>query len=232
VCKVLHAVQGCHSVAMVKTSKNPKIYHITHIRNLDGILEDNVLWSDAKRLELGLECEIVGMSEIKRRRLEELEVKCHSGTMVGEYVPFYFCPRSVMLYILHMGNHPDIHYREGQGPIIHLQADLKAAVKWATDNRIRWAFSDINAGTYAAQFYDDLGQLDDVIDWAAVEAVNWRDTAIQEYKQAEFLTYESFPWELVERIGVCNNDVRRQVIEKLGNRGFPEVGIERDWYYN
>jgi len=84
---------------MVKMQKKPKIYHITHIQNLNNILNDKMLWSDSKRLEFGLDCEIVGMSEIKRRRLEELEVKCHSGTMVGEYVPFYFCPRSIMLYI-------------------------------------------------------------------------------------------------------------------------------------
>ena len=211
--------------------KNPKIYHITHISNLDTILGDKVLWSDAKRLELGLDCEIVGMSEIKRRRLEELDVKCHSGTMVGEYVPFYFCPCSIMLYILHMGNHPGIDYREGQGPIIHLQADLKAAVKWATDNRIRWAFSDINAATYVAQFYDDLSQLNNVINWSAVEATDWRDAAIQEYKQAEFLTYESFPLGLVEKIGACNRRIRDQVIKKLGNRASPEVSIERNWYY-
>ena len=216
---------------MAKIPKNPKIYHITPIGNLNNILSYDVLWSDAKRLELGLECEIVGMSEIKRRRLEELEVKCHSGTMVGEYVPFYFCPRSIMLYILYMGNHPGIDYREGQDPIIHLQADLKASVKWATNNRIRWAFSDINAGTYAAQFYDDLSQLNDIIKWSAVEATVWCDAAIKEYKQAEFLIYESFPWELVEKIGVCNHRIRDQVIEKLGNGASPEVSIEKDWYY-
>jgi len=216
---------------MVKIPKNPKIYHITHIDNLENILRDEVLWSDAKRLELGLECEIVGMSEIKRRRLEEHEVKCHSGTMVGEYVPFYFCPRSIMLYILYMGNQPGIDYREGQRPIIHLQADLKAAVKWATDNRIRWAFSDINAGTYVAQFYDDLSQLNDVINWSAVEAADWHDAAIKEYKQAEFLTYESFPLGLVEKIGVCNNSIRDQVIDKLGDTASLEVSIEKEWYY-
>jgi len=216
---------------MAKIPKNPKIYHITHIDNLDNILRDKVLWSDAKRLEFGLECQIVGMSKIKKARLEEAEVKCHSGTKVGEYVPFYFCPRSVMLYILRMGNHPDIDYHEGQGPIIHLQADLKAAVKWATDNGIRWAFSDINARTSFAQFYNDMSQLNDVINWSAVEATYWRDAAIQEYKQAEFLTYESFPWELVEKIGIYNRRVRGQVIEKLGSRASPEVSIEKDWYY-
>ena len=61
-------------------------------------------------------------------------------------MPFYFCPRSIMLYILHMGNHPDISYREGQGPIIHLQADLMASIQWAEKHKVRWAFSDRNAG--------------------------------------------------------------------------------------
>ncbi len=85
---------------------DPKIYHITHLRNLPEIIQSGCLWSDAKRLELCLDCEIVGMSAIKQRRLKEIEVDCNSGTKVGEYVPFYFCPRSIMLYILHMGNHP------------------------------------------------------------------------------------------------------------------------------
>lgn len=190
-----------------------------------------MLWSNAKRIELGLDCEIVGMSEIKKRRLNELEVKCHAGTMVGEYVPFYFCPRSIMLYILHMGNHPDINYSEGQEPIIHLQADLEATVKWAINNGIRWAFSDINAGTFAAQFYKDSNLLNEIVNWAAVEATDWRDTAIQEYKQAEFLVYESFPLELVEKIGVCNNGMRDRVIRTIGDMAQLTISVENAWYY-
>jgi hypothetical protein len=216
---------------MVMIPEKPKIYHITHIRNLDNILSDKMLWSDSKRMKLGLDCEIIGMSEIKSRRLKELEVKCHSGTKVGEYVPFYFCPRSIMLYILYMRNHPGIDYHEGQEPIIHLQADLKTAVKWATDSKIRWAFSDINAGTYAAQFYDNLDWLNDVINWSDVEATDWTDAAVKEYKQAEFLIYESFPWKLVEKIGVCNNRIRGQVIDKVGSTASIEISVEKEWYY-
>lgn len=215
---------------MTVVPENPKIYHITHIENLEGLLNNKVLWSDAKRLELGLGSEIVGMSEIKRRRLEELEVKCHSGTMVGEYAPFYFCPRSIMLYILYMGNHPDISYRGGQDPILHLQADLEATIQWANSRDIRWAFSDRNAGERIANFYNDPDDLDE-INWSAVEATDFRDMLIKEGKQAEFLVYELFPWELVEKIGVCNRGIRDQVLKKLGNRTSPEVSIERDWYY-
>jgi hypothetical protein len=214
---------------MTAMPENPKIYHITHIKNLEGILSDEVIWSDAKRLELGLGCEIVGMSEIKRRRLEELEVKCYSGTMVGEYAPFYFCPHSVMLYILYKGNHLDIDYREGQEPMIHLQADLKTAVKWANDNSIRWAFSDRNAGTYFAQFYKCVNDLDK-INWSAVENTDFRDMLVKEGKQAEFLMHESFPWKLVEKIGVCNNRARDQVVQKLGNKSLL-VSVETNWYY-
>lgn len=216
---------------MTEAPKNPKIYHITHVDNLENILRNKELWSDAKRLRLGLECKIVGMSKIKKARLEEAEVKCHRGTMVGEYVPFYFCPRSVMLYILYRGNLPDIDYHEGQEPIIHLQADLRTTVKWATDNGILWAFTDMNARTSYAQFYDDVSQLNDVINWSAVEAKVFRDMLVKEDKQAEFLVYESFPWELVERIGVCNSRIKDRVIEELGDRGSPEVSIEEDWYY-
>ncbi len=208
-----------------------KIYHITHINNLDNILSDQVIWSDAKRIEMGMDCEIVGMSKIKQRRFEEIEVTCHSGTKVGQYVPFYFCPRSVMLYILHMGNHPDIDYRGGQQPILHLQADLQDSIDWANRNNIRWAYSDINAGTYCAQFYNDPEQIDDIIDWSAVNATDWRDAKIQEYKQAEFLTYESFPWDLIEKIGVYNSNIKAQVMEKIKNVSTPKVCVKQDWYY-
>jgi ssDNA thymidine ADP-ribosyltransferase, DarT len=91
---------------VAKVPANPKIYHITHLRNLPQIVEAKKLWSDAKRIELGLQCDVVGISHIKQRRLTEIEVDCHAPTHVGDYVPFYFCPRSVMLFILHKGREP------------------------------------------------------------------------------------------------------------------------------
>lgn len=208
-----------------------KIYHITHLRNLRGILEAGLLWSDAKRLERGLDCEVVGMHAIKRRRLERLEVSCHPGTKVGDYVPFYFCPRSVMLYILHKGNHPDLDYTEGQRPIVHLQAGLQSTMDWAQEHDVRWAFSDRNAGTSYAEFFKrprDVAR----IDWKAVRSTDWRDPVVKEGKQAECLVYESFPWSLVEKIGVLSSNVAREVdtiLREAAHR--PSVSVERGWYY-
>jgi hypothetical protein len=215
---------------MAPVPDNPRIYHITHLQNLKGIVQAGVLWSDAKRIELALAAEVVGMSKIKQRRLTEIEVGCHPGTKVGEYVPFYFCPRSVMLYILHRGNHPETGYHGGQRPIIHLQADLRQVVQWADAHGRRWAFTAQNAGTRYVDSYRSVAELSR-IDWTAVQSTDWRSPATRERKQAEFLLWESFPWSLVECIGVIDREMQRQVAEVLQESPWrPDVRVEPTWY--
>jgi hypothetical protein len=216
---------------MAQVPDQPKIYHITHLHNLMQIIADGGLWSDAERIRRSLNCQIVGMSEIKRRRLEELKVPCHPGTNVGQYVPFYFCPRSIMLYILSQQNHPDLAYREGQQPIVHLQADLRAVVQWAQEQQINWAFSTSNAGARYASFYASLDNLHEV-NWAAIAATDFRSTVVQDGKQAEFLVYNRFPWKLIEKVGVHNQTVKDEVVKTLASADFvPSISHEPNWYF-
>ncbi len=216
---------------MCRVPANPKIYHITHLDNLPEILRSGRLLSDAQRVTCGLGCEIVGMPRIKQRRLEEIEVGCNPGTRVGQYVPFYFCPRSIMLYILHMANHPDLTYHGGQQPIVHLEAEMLAATEWAEENGHYWAFSDRNAGTYLAKFYNSVDDLDQV-NWPAVAETDFRDPVIKEGKQAEFLVHASFPWELIEQIGVMDSGIKARAEQILHDAGHkPVVSVQRSWYY-
>jgi hypothetical protein len=209
----------------------PKIYHITYVDNLVQITRAGLIWSDARRIEGNVDCQIIGMSEIKQRRLEELPVSCHPGTKVGDYVPFYFCPRSIMLYILHRGNHPDISYRQGQNRIVHLQADLLDTVTWAKAHDVRWAFSNVNAGARYAEFFSDVAQLDQ-INWEAVGQDDFRNPVIKEGKQAEFLVFESFPWHLVEKVGVIDAAIVSKVNQAISNTPHqPVVNVERTWYF-
>lgn len=145
-------------------------------------------------------------------------------------MPFYFCPRSVMLYMIHKDNRPEITYHGGQGPIIHLEADLIDTVAWANRNNRRWAFTLSNAGATYTRFRSSLEQLDE-IDWNAVAATHWRASEIKEAKQAEYLVHESFPWALVETVGVASPSVRAQVRDVLGTADRPIVEIKPDWYY-
>ena len=188
---------------MASVPPSPKIYHITHIDNLPNIAANTGLVSDATRIARNLSCSVVGMSTIKERRLKEIEVSCHPKTMVGQYVPFYFCLRSIMLYMLHMGNHPDISYKGGQQPIVHLQADFHKVINWANSNSVSWAFSNGNAGSRLTNFYNHPSKLNE-IDWDSVSSSDFRDAKIKEGKQAEFLMFDVFPWTLIEKIGIIN----------------------------
>ncbi|MCX6843485.1 MAG: DUF4433 domain-containing protein [candidate division WOR-3 bacterium] len=216
---------------MSRVPAQPKIYHITPVDNLPGMLADGCLVSDATIVARGGPAVVIGMSEIKKRRIESLEVSCHPGTKVGDYVPFYFCPRSVMLYVIHMANHPSLTYRGGEGPIVHLEADLHEVVAWADRHEKRWAFSLSNAGSFYAQFRAQVEQLTE-LDWPHIQATDFYRAEVKEAKQAEFLVHEQFPLKLVSRIGTHSENIRKRVQELLrGCEHVPLVEVRPDWYY-
>ena len=213
----------------------PKIYHIVHIDRLSSIIADGCLWCDAEIVRRAPAGTSIGMNNIKQRRLNKLTLTSHPDLYVGDCVPFYFCPRSIMLYLIYKANHPELTYRGGQGSIIHLQADLHASVVWAGQQGRRWAFTLSNAG--ASYFEDrcDLAQLNE-INWHAVRTNRWGgngvDSSIKEGKQAEFLIQHNFPWHLIEYIGVSSQSVYQQVIQVLqAAKHKPRAGIKPDWYY-
>jgi len=208
---------------------HPKLYHIVHVDRLQSIVAEGCLLCDAEVVRRNPAGTTIGMADIKKRRLTEIILSSHPELHVGDCVPFYFCPRSVMLYLIYQGNHPELTFRGGQGPIIHLEADLQATVALATGAGQRWAFTLSNAGSY---FFEDRCDLADLgeIDWNAVQARDWRNC--KDGKQAEFLVEQCFPWEFIERIGVYSEQQYRGVVNTLPANGHrPRVEIMRDWYY-
>lgn len=171
---------------------DPKIYHIVHVDRLPSIIADGSLWCDAEISRRSSPGTTIGMNSIKQRRLD-LVLTNHLFLRVGDCVPFYFCPRSIMLYLIHQANHADLIYRGGQRPIVHLEADMRKTVAWAEARGERWAFTLSNAGAYYFEDRCDVAQLGE-IDWNAVQATDWRQR--KEGKQAEFLIERQFPWEL------------------------------------
>lgn len=209
--------------------KNLKIYHIVHADRLPSIIADGHLWCDRVVIQRRVAGTTIGINNIKHRRLNVLTLTSHPGLYVGDCVPFYFCPRSVMLYVIYRGNNPDLSYRGGQAQIIHLEADLYNVVAWAKGANHNWAFTTSNAGSNYFHDYSDLADLDK-INWEAVVAKQWVN--YKEYKQAEFLIEHSFPWMLIERIGVASRTTQINVQTALQNATHrPPVNIIPDWYY-
>ena len=206
----------------------PKVYHIVHVDRLASIVADEFLWCDAEVQRRAPPGTTIGMSDIKQRRLNRI-LNSHSDVRVGDCVPFCFCPRSVMLYLIHKANHPELDYRGGQGPIVHLEADLREAVEWADQNQLRWAFTLSNAGSRYFQDRCDLAQLGE-IDWDAVQARKWQGRT--HGKQAEFLMERSFPWTLVRRVGVCTAETYNGAKEAMRSADHqPAVTVQPGWYY-
>lgn len=207
---------------------HPKIYHIAHVDRLPSIVADDCLWCDAEMARHPRPGTTIGVVEIKQRRMTTT-LTSRPGLRVGDCVRFYFCPRSVMLYVIHKGNLPNLAYRGGQGSIVHLEADLRQTLDWADRNERRWAFTLTNAGSVYVDDRCDPVHLNE-IDWGAVRARDWR--GCKDEKQAEFLIESSSPWKLVQKIGVHSSQVGQQVHQAMRAAGHrPDVEVMRSWYY-
>lgn len=202
---------------------NHAIYHITHADNVANIAREGRLWCDAQRITRGLANTNIGYSHIKERRMRHPVTVAAGGTL-GNYVPFNFCPRSVMLYVVAQGHE---NYREGQHPIVHLVSSIEAIR--ATGRP--WFFTDRHADLGYSNQFETLDKLGEV-DWSVMPQQYWSDPEIKEKRQAEFLVHDWCPWEAIEVIGVIDQAMAGRVEAGISVAGHkPRVEVHRDWYY-
>ncbi len=202
---------------------NKKIFHITHVDNLPGIIAMDRLCCDAQRIAQDIGSTNIGYSHIKARRMAHPVTVSEGGTL-GDYVPFNFCPRSVMLFVVSCGHD---NYEDGQEPIIHLQTSTDSIIKTGRP----YAFTDRHADLGYAVQYDSLDDLDKV-DWDVMPVKYWSDSEVKEKRQAEFLVHEYCPWSAIEEITVINQAIKVRVEAALvGAVHKPAVQIRRNWYY-
>jgi len=206
---------------MVARAAQILIYHISDVENLPSILNNGRLYSDAIMAQRNPT--VIGYNHIKERRLTQITVPCCNDRFVGEFVPFYFCPRSPMLFTINQGN-------TGRPPgcqktIIHLVSNVSLAVALGQD----WAISDGNAGAFHTSFEADLRALED-LNWPAIRARNWQGKTHE--KSAEFLVADFFPWNCIQQIGCHNSQVAQEVKDLIQNHNHqPSVDVQQAWYY-
>jgi hypothetical protein len=204
------------------------VYHITHLRNLPSIFA-NGLVCDSAATSLGLTAVDIGYTQIKGRRALRT-VPVAAGGNLNDYVPFYFGPRSPMLYTIARGNVPQ--YQDGQDRIVHLVLDANAAAAAG----LAYAYTDGHAVMAISEFFTDLNEVMDHVDFNLMRATFWNDTDERpdrkRRRQAEFLVHGQVPWALIESIGVMSEAIRVQVLEMMqvcDHR--PPVDVRREWYY-
>lgn len=207
---------------MVRNPAQIRLYHITAIDNLPSMVAGGYVFSDARLAEVPHQ--VIGYSHIKWRRLNEYRVDCCNGRFVGEFVPFYYCPRSPMLSTLNRGNVPG-RQAGCQKDIVHLVTTLGRM----TGLGHQWAISDGNAGSASATFSDDLTALNK-LRWDIIESTDWGGARMH-FKQSEFLVGDYVPWSEVTEIGCYDAHAQARVQTILAGAKSPQVNIYRGWYY-
>lgn len=204
------------------------IYHITHIDNLAGIVQHGGLWCDSEMVARGRSPVGIAYSEIKARRARTI-VPVEPGGVLADYVPFYFCNRSPMLYAIKSGAVQN--YNGGQKEIVY----LVSSVERVQDAGPGWCFTDGHAVEAVTGFYAALRDLDNV-DWDVIESWSWGnredDNDRKRRKQAEFLVRRFFPWELIDTIAVIGASMCDRVKSVIATAAYhPLVKVEEKWYY-
>ena len=199
------------------------ICHFTNISNLESILQSNSLKADCF-----LDGQYVnsGNTDIKNRR-KNIPIyidNVYYGN-VGEFVPFYFAPRSPMLFT------QQINHNVKKEDIIYLVSDVCYYAQFG-----KWCFSDRNAAIRYANFYNKIELLTKIVDFELMHSTMWND--IEQYpdrksrRMAEFLVYGSVGFEHIKWICVFDSNSYENVKHILAKYkvNIP-VTINPDYYF-
>lgn len=208
-----------------------RAYHIVHCDRLASILKDGFLYSDSEIAQRhNGEGTVIGYDHIKARRLAT-PVTAGSDLTVGGCVPFYYCPRSVMLYVIWKRDSEELAYKGGQNDIVHLVFDPVELANWTQLNTLRYYVTDCTAACFYFTAYDDIDALN-ILDWTAINATLWR--GMTDRKQAEFLVERCVPVSLLREVGVIDQEHARYVGQLLKLHGLDKqvvVNVVPRWYY-
>ena len=225
------AVPGVPRIASIRTSRTSinageqRIYHVTHIRNLEAIAAAGALTIDATPT-------VDVSSELTRELRISVPVTtatspateaASSPSSVADYVPFYLAPDAVLWDELRTGALDETRW--------------SAAARTATPFDFVFLVSTVAAlgdgaviadGDAAATF-TRFARADGI--QRMIERLHDNEDA---RRTAEALAPQSFPFAAVQLIGVANDRVRDQVRELLADAvtagPAPKVAVYPPWF--
>jgi hypothetical protein len=200
------------------------IYRIIHIENLPKLLEWGCDWSPNRATSQGLQKKSIHHKDIMDKR-QHAAVRVPPGGVVADYVPFYFGPKSPMLYAIKQGK---VEGYQGQREILYLVTHAEE-VETA---KLPFAFTDGHAIISYVNHYNQLADLSK-LDWNAIQAQYWNDFVDGRCRrQAEFLIKDRFPLDLLREIGVMDEAARQTASELVEQTAFrPLIQVHREWYF-
>ena len=217
-----------------------RLFHITAIANLPAIFAAGSLLSKNGGAAAGINYQNIAHAGAQGARAAR-RVPDPPGGLVHDFVPFYFAPRSPMLYAINGGRVANCPWR--QEDIVHFETTVQAVVA----ARNPFVFYDRNATLAFSTAHTDLVELDTVIAWDLLTepplldgfCAYWHNRAASERyvdrmerRQAEFLVRDNVPLSCMTRVGVIDAARRVEVQELLlQTDARMKVDVMPGWYF-
>jgi hypothetical protein len=193
---------------------NEHVYRITHIQNLQHILQFGICTKHHP--DAGPHFTTLGNPSIISRR-DTTVVRISGYGNIGEYVPFYFTPRSIMLYNIVTGYQAPIVPKVERNDIIIFHARISQLILSG-----QYFFTNGQANDALTDHFNDVKDLA-LVDWKCIKSGNFSKSEGDFDKprryQAEFLVRHHVPLSFLDGIVVYNHSVTTFVQDELKKAG-------------
>ena len=196
-------------------------FRITHIDNIPYINETGFVLASSPLASKNYR-PIGDPKVIEKRRIS------FNGIDLTQYIPFYFGPRSIMLYVIEHG-YNGVEKQKAED-IVYCVIRINDIIA----NNINCIFSDGHSLSAITKFYtqDKLPQLNSIISYNDLYAHYWiseEDIDLKRRKEAELLIKKELPREYIRGFIVYNKEAK----EKLTACGISEnrIAINPNYYF-
>ena len=191
---------------MVDFSKK-YLYRMIHIENIPHVLQYGITHRNSPSANLNF-VPIGDNSLINRRNTHIL----NNGTVLGDYIPFYFGTRSPMLYVIQRGFNGV--NRTNPENIIYWVTSIANVI----DSEIDFMFTDGHAiDSFTTEYSkDQIRNIDNILDYNAINASVWideNDLDKKRRKEAEFLLSQDLPTRYILGYICYNESAKAKLIE-------------------
>ncbi|MDR3626810.1 MAG: DUF4433 domain-containing protein [Ignavibacteriaceae bacterium] len=202
------------------------IYRISHYRNLEFTLANGLFCRNSDKCDPNYFN--IGHKNLIDKRGNR-NVPIDPGGVLNDYVPFYFAPRSPMLYSINKGNVQG--FQGTQNDIIY----LVSSVQEIKASKIPYVFTDGHAYVEISQFYNTENDLR-FVDWVIMGATYWNNTVNDNdrsrRRMAEFLVYQFVPITCIFGIVVID-DIMETTVNEIQRKCNTNIKtyVKPKWYY-
>jgi len=176
------------------------IYHMTHVNNLQKILQYGLLPHNNNVVNNKID-----NPEVNSRRNFNEPIY---NKNVHSYVPFYFNPKNAMLYV----------NKENQGNLIILLFDSSLIYDKGS------LFTDGNASVNSTKFYNNINDLDK-LDWNCINAKTWYNFPDgKRTKMSEVLVPDKVNIDKLRKIYCINYHIKNYIDNIIIN--YPNIQVE------